>query len=338
MSTERRNFERKQPAELSYIQFESEGGGIVLNASEAGLAFHSVSAHEAGLVRLCVSPNPQMQISLTAEIVWMDETKKSGGMRYTNLTADTRNQILAWLTRTHESDVVQKCLSVSFEEMRSAKRLQQNVREENADLFTSTMLNQAPIPQLRTGKRIGTVLFICLLILVSMSFIQIFRPEIGNSLVRLGLKLKGNSDLHQPNSTVTPTPTGVVGSTPSLSEATPKSPLQELSKKQVPAYTARAYPETSSLEIPQPLDPKHVSRHFENLPPGSSPGLSPQQLWSAIAKGDITAEVALARLYLTGKGVPKNCEQARVLLKAASKRGNIEAVQLLGKLKRSRCP
>jgi TPR repeat protein len=43
-------------------------------------------------------------------------------------------------------------------------------------------------------------------------------------------------------------------------------------------------------------------------------------------------EVPLAELYLKGDGVPKNCEQAAVLLRAASKNGNVEALAKLKKL------
>src|SRR6202011_5909819 len=47
-------------------------------------------------------------------------------------------------------------------------------------------------------------------------------------------------------------------------------------------------------------------------------GRAAQLLWLAVEKGSTAAEVELARLYVRGEGVPKNCEQARVLLTAAS--------------------
>jgi PilZ domain len=91
MKPERRCISRERPKELSYIQLEPEGGGIVVNASEQGLAFHAAAAlRQTGPIQICVSPNPLEQIKLTAEIAWMDETKKSGGLRITELTADTR--------------------------------------------------------------------------------------------------------------------------------------------------------------------------------------------------------------------------------------------------------
>ncbi len=52
-------------------------------------------------------------------------------------------------------------------------------------------------------------------------------------------------------------------------------------------------------------------------------------LWAEVARGEISAEVALADMYVHGDGVPKNCAQAWVLLSAAAKRGNVIAVRKL---------
>jgi PilZ domain-containing protein len=52
-------------------------------------------------------------------------------------------------------------------------------------------------------------------------------------------------------------------------------------------------------------------------------------LWSEVARGEISAEVALADMYVHGDRVPKNCAQARVLLSAAAKKGNVIAVRKL---------
>jgi TPR repeat protein len=52
---------------------------------------------------------------------------------------------------------------------------------------------------------------------------------------------------------------------------------------------------------------------------------------------DSSAEVDLARLYLRGEGVPRNCEQAKVLLRAAAKGGSGEARQQLKKLRARGC-
>ena len=60
-------------------------------------------------------------------------------------------------------------------------------------------------------------------------------------------------------------------------------------------------------------------------------------LWTAIEKGNLTAETVLANLYLRGEGVPKSCDQARVLLSAAAEKGSIEAQQKLRELNQTGC-
>jgi hypothetical protein len=68
-----------------------------------------------------------------------------------------------------------------------------------------------------------------------------------------------------------------------------------------------------------------------------NPAAASQLLWSAVEKGNSTAETDLADLYLRGDGVAKNCDQARILLSAASDRGNTEAMQKLTELNRTGC-
>jgi TPR repeat protein len=61
-------------------------------------------------------------------------------------------------------------------------------------------------------------------------------------------------------------------------------------------------------------------------------------LWNSVENGDTHAEVALARRYVKGDGVPQSCAQARVLLEAAVKRGSGDARQKLDELGQSGCP
>lgn len=60
-------------------------------------------------------------------------------------------------------------------------------------------------------------------------------------------------------------------------------------------------------------------------------------LWAAVANDNSTAAVLLADLYLRGDGVPKSCEQARVLLTAASKSGDAQGQQKLSELNANGC-
>jgi hypothetical protein len=60
-------------------------------------------------------------------------------------------------------------------------------------------------------------------------------------------------------------------------------------------------------------------------------------LWIAVEKGNAKAEVSLAELYRTGAGVTKNCDQTRILLTAAARKGNAEAQRRLDAFLREGC-
>jgi TPR repeat protein len=63
----------------------------------------------------------------------------------------------------------------------------------------------------------------------------------------------------------------------------------------------------------------------------------PVELWKAVKRGNVSAEVALANLYLQGKSVPQSCEQAHILLRTASTKGSKAADTLLKSSYPKRC-
>ena len=63
----------------------------------------------------------------------------------------------------------------------------------------------------------------------------------------------------------------------------------------------------------------------------------PVELWNLVKRGNVSAEVALANLYLQGKSVPQNCEQAHMLLRTASTKGSKAADVLLKGSYAERC-
>lgn len=60
-------------------------------------------------------------------------------------------------------------------------------------------------------------------------------------------------------------------------------------------------------------------------------------LWKAVAKENVTATILLSDLYRTGDGVPKSCDQARVLLDAAAQKNSTQAASKLRELQTSGC-
>jgi type II secretory pathway predicted ATPase ExeA len=55
----------------------------------------------------------------------------------------------------------------------------------------------------------------------------------------------------------------------------------------------------------------------------------PAKLWEKVKIANSDAEIELARLYMEGTTVPRNCTQAQLLLLAASRKGNARAAELL---------
>ena len=62
-----------------------------------------------------------------------------------------------------------------------------------------------------------------------------------------------------------------------------------------------------------------------------------QWLWKAVRKRNVEATLALSDLYLRGDGVPKSCDQARLLLDAAARKGAKAAGERLRNLQASGC-
>ncbi len=76
-------------------------------------------------------------------------------------------------------------------------------------------------------------------------------------------------------------------------------------------------------------------------PPGAvKKSTPPAQLWAAVQAGNTRAAVVLAEDYIQGQGVPKNCQQARILLLMASEKRNAAAIKRLHELDEDKetCP
>ena len=84
-----------------------------------------------------------------------------------------------------------------------------------------------------------------------------------------------------------------------------------------------------SVLEPQGVRPKPEPPRGENE--------SVASLWDAVQNGSVAAEMSLAERFVRGDGVTKNCDQARVLLKAAAGKGNREARLRLYQLEAGGC-
>ena len=375
MNSERRSIHRKRPEELSYIQFEPEGGGIVLNASEQGLAFQTATAVRlSGHVRLSISPNPKQLIGLTAEIVWVDQTERSGGLRFVELTEDSRNQISRWLTEARETETpdmkpgppsrvaeedTDSCAGPRNSKpgpleptaaLRDALPTYEDVdglsaprsfgfptKEPWPEPFSQE--KQASFSRPRLLRRVATGFLVLAFVSAPILFLQDFRSGLGDLLIHIGMKLKSKSDsaLDAPSSS--PVQSSSASSASPSSVPKPKLDTPPKETQNPPDTTAAAGTNQRTANPAEPNVAPRQNSPQHSVDPHSRAGrrASARQLWSAIGAGDSSAEVPLAELYLKGDGVPKNCQQAAVLLRAASKNGSLEALEKLKKLSKNGC-
>jgi hypothetical protein len=106
--SERRQTTRTTLNRVVYINFDSDNGGIVLNVSEGGLCFHSVAPVEReGPIRFWFSEH-QQKIEADGEIAWIDESRKTGGLRFTGLPAEGQEQIRNWISQPSVRLAVEK--------------------------------------------------------------------------------------------------------------------------------------------------------------------------------------------------------------------------------------
>lgn len=99
LALERRQTQRRMVESLTYINLEPGNGGMILNISEGGLGLcAAISLQKSGMIHFRLS-EPDLQIEADAEVAWTDETRRKGGLRFTNLSPETRRQIHGWINR-----------------------------------------------------------------------------------------------------------------------------------------------------------------------------------------------------------------------------------------------
>lgn len=147
---------------------------------------------------------------------------------------------------------------------------------------------------------------------------------------------------------VQPTSTAPASPAPASSSSAPAAPKEALAAKQpetpaptkqTPAATGRSTPpDNSQTQGSQGNGAEELAmaqRYLNSQPRDSAEGA--RWLWKAMAKHNGPATLLLADLYLKGDGVSKNCDQARVLLDSAARRGMAGAGERLRNLQAFGC-
>jgi PilZ domain len=206
-----------------------------------------------------------------------------------------------------------------------------------AEQLLPTAQEEAPVPK-TTGVSRAVAAIIAAAMLAAGGII--YHREIGQSLIWVGAAITGDK----------PAPKNV---TPHSAEATPgalKNPMQEIATPSDQTGTGSSPTLTNLRPIQQSagvtppsaggpaarMDPPSRARDVKNSVSSASDDV--QALWALVESGDTRAEVKLADHYARGDGVIKSCGQAKVLLNAAAKRGDLEAKRKLYELEQTGCP
>jgi hypothetical protein len=217
------------------------------------------------------------------------------------------------------------------------------------------------------GRAIGIML---LLTLLAGSYV--YHRELGQALIWLGNEIAGE-DSPESSKLAPPVVPGVAHSIPEPSPPAGSVPPVSSSAEPPPGSTetrgtnlplasdttpspqfkgeapGALVPLTQVTRSPSPASPADNSsqtgqqEYLQALQILRSPSRSAEiseavrLLWIAVEKGNTAAEIDLAELFRTGRGVAKNCDQTRILLSAAARKGSAEARKRLEAFQRQGC-
>src|SRR5438874_1301038 len=110
MDQNRRRFLRKVPDDIAFIQIERDEVGKVLNISEGGLSFSTVTPVPRNLpVYFWFSFNLKDRIEAMGEVTWTDLSRTIGGLRFTQLSQANRELIQKWVSRLRKEEPPKAC-------------------------------------------------------------------------------------------------------------------------------------------------------------------------------------------------------------------------------------
>ena len=170
------------------------------------------------------------------------------------------------------------------------------------------------------------------------ALVIVYQRDVGNSLIWLGETLTGKTKASSVVPDKPPASTVPTADTQDSLESTPAA--STVDKAASPSPDDSTLPREKELATAGQTDgPGGVASDSGGHPvsvlerqclpakpeTAFTEGDSVESLWGAVQSGSVSAEYALAERFARGEGVSKNCDQAKVLMKAAADRGNREA-------------
>ena len=265
---ERRQNPRTTVNRLAYINLESNNGAIVLNVSDGGLCFHAAAPIQRNETIRFWFLEHNHRIEAEGKLSWIDETQKTGGLRFRSLSTEARQHICDWIDQpvtplgygrgSAQSPPLPSRLT-AFKAIRLNKNA---VGDRSAPLEARSPSINAPA--LLRGFSGGLVLGIVVSALVGATFfLHAHHRELGTSLIRLGERLGAK---YQPQ-TMSPAP-NTMTRTSEVTLPPVKVTLQPLSRSirsqpakiEASAPTSAAHTPTVTASAMTGVDPVISSR------------------------------------------------------------------------------
>jgi len=189
---DRRLAHRTKLDQVAYIHIEPDNGAIVLNASGEGLGFHSMAPVDPTAPLRFSVQEQNRRVDICGELVWTDEFQKIGGVRFNTLTAEAREQILAWIRKSGPVPVERSTLGAAL-----LKALPTNGSPRSVFSF------EPALAWWKSGRRLKVSGFarglasgftLSLFAFAIVLFCYAHRREFGESLIRMGERLGANRD------------------------------------------------------------------------------------------------------------------------------------------------
>jgi TonB family protein len=102
---------------IAYVELGQENGGILLNLSEGGLAVRSalpLGSREFTGIRF-QAPASHAWLTASGRMVWLNDSKKEGGIQFTQLPGAARQQIHKWVSADGDPEDASANLPASSE-------------------------------------------------------------------------------------------------------------------------------------------------------------------------------------------------------------------------------
>lgn len=369
LEQDRRSIVRNRTRQLVYLELGRDNGAIMVNLSEDGCGFEAISPVTVGKTRFAFQIRDGQHVAGDGEVRWVDKPGIMGGLRFLDLQAEVPQKIRMWMNDARvpvepeelpPSNPPRNTLSdISEREMEEPE-----IPPPYANLPTAAPPTMeevwARFPSLRVdgaspakSRSLSRRIAVLAMAVISGALLYEHQPGVGSTLISLGETVAGR-----------PRASAVVPEGRSQESVNPQLKVDETPEKAEVETAPNRESEMIPSEEPNPAPNvptgnaeragavhqehavwRHVAAHklstrvkeIQKGQPAPSKDESVASLWEDMKGGSISAEISLAERFIRGHEVAKNCDQARVLLRAAANKGSREARLRLYQLESGGC-